>query len=691
MGYQLGIDLGTTFTGAAVHRDGRVEVCSLGSRTAAIPSVVLLRDDETVLTGEAAVRRALSEPGRVAREFKRRLGDTTPIIVGGSPYSAEALMARLLRSVVDEVATREGAMPDTIAVSHPANWGQYKIDLLHQAVRLADLDPESVVYTTEPAAAATFYAHQERVEPGQIVAVYDLGGGTFDAAVLRAGADGFEILGRPEGIERLGGIDFDAAVFSHVVRSLGGLFDELDPDDPVTQNAVARLRQECVDAKEALSSDTDAVVPVLLPNVQTEVRITRAEFEALIRPSLADSIAAMRRALRSADVDAEQVTKVLLVGGSSRIPLIAQLVSAELGRPVAVDAHPKHAVSMGAAYLAAGHSGVVGAGSPPVIVEQTPVESVPEAPPPPAAPPPPEPLAPTMPMPAAPAPEATPSANGSRTPLLVGAGIAAVVAIIAAVMIVAGGGNDPGEATDTTAPPATIAPEEEGGDPEPETDPDPDPDPDPEPELGPGAEPEPDPETPGRPAEAIAADVDGRIVGLALVPGQAMVEVAVDDAGSVELAGLVDDDDIRRAVVEATWSVDGVTAVTDRLDARPPDERCTEEIRELDRWVCLIGATLDEEQEVIRATYVSELAGDTPNVNGGSHYHVFGDQIHVDEAGVPGAGPWLVWDEETLEVSTAFVFGTAPVSAKLCMRIAEADHTIDLSSGNCRPIEPWEG
>ena len=94
--YALGVDLGTTFTAAAVWRDGRAEISPLGMRTAAIPSVVLARPDGVFLTGEAAARRAALEPGRVAREFKRRLGDSTPLLLGGSPYSATALTARLL-------------------------------------------------------------------------------------------------------------------------------------------------------------------------------------------------------------------------------------------------------------------------------------------------------------------------------------------------------------------------------------------------------------------------------------------------------------------------------------------------------------------------------------------------------------------------------------------------------------------
>jgi actin-like ATPase involved in cell morphogenesis len=349
--YALGIDLGTTFTAAAVWRDGRAEIAALGSRAAAIPSVVLLRQDETFLTGETANRRALSEPDRVAREFKRRLGDTTPILLGGVPYSAEALMARLLRSVITEVSTREGGEPALICVCHPANWGPYKTDLLRQAVRIADLE-QPVTLVTEPEAAAVFYARQQRIDPGSVVAVYDLGGGTFDAAVLRKTQTGFEILGQPEGIERLGGIDFDAAVFSHVARVLGGKLAELDEDSPAAIAAVARLKEECTEAKEALSTDTDVTIPVLLPNVSTEVRLTRAELEAMVRPALSDSIEALKRAIRSAGVTPEDLDTVLLVGGSSRMPIVSQLVAAELGRPVAADAHPKHAVALGAAFVA---------------------------------------------------------------------------------------------------------------------------------------------------------------------------------------------------------------------------------------------------------------------------------------------------------------------------------------------------
>jgi actin-like ATPase involved in cell morphogenesis len=352
MAYSLGLDIGTTYSAAAIARDGRVEVVTLGHEAASVPSVLYLRDDGTFLVGDPARRRGLTDPSRVAREFKRRFGDTTPILLGGTPWSADALTARLLRHLHDAVVEQAGEAPAGVAVTHPANWGPYKIDLLRQATHLADLG--DAVLATEPEAAAVYYASTERLQPGDVVAVYDLGGGTFDAAVLRATAGGFELLGEPEGIERFGGIDFDEAVIAYVSGFVGPALGELDAGDPDALSAMARLRAECVEAKETLSADTEASIPVLLPSVQTHIRITRGEFEAMIRPGLGETVDALSRALRSARVEPAEVRAVLLVGGSSRIPLVGQLVGAELGRPVAVDTHPKYAVALGAALVAAG-------------------------------------------------------------------------------------------------------------------------------------------------------------------------------------------------------------------------------------------------------------------------------------------------------------------------------------------------
>ena len=349
MDYSLGIDLGTTYSAAATAHDDRVEIFQLGERAATIPSIVVLRADGEVLTGDAAERRSLGEPTRTAREFKRRLGDPTPIILGGTPYGAEALLAHLLRAIVGRVSQESGGPPAAIVVTHPASYGAYKIDLLEQAIRQAEVEHVSLL--TEPEAAAIYYAQRAR-RADAAIAVYDFGGGTFDATILRKTEAGFEQLGRPEGMERLGGIDFDEALFRRVMTMVQANGAVVDPNDPATLAAIARLREECRRAKEALSSDTDATIAVVLPGLQTEMRLTREEFEEMIRPRITETIGALGRAVKSAGLEFGGIDRILLVGGSSRIPLVAEMVREATGRPVAVDAHPKHSMALGAAYVA---------------------------------------------------------------------------------------------------------------------------------------------------------------------------------------------------------------------------------------------------------------------------------------------------------------------------------------------------
>ncbi len=639
--YALGIDLGTTYTAAATWRNGHAETASLGSRAAAIPSVVLLREDETFLTGEGANRRGLSEPHRVAREFKRRLGDTTPILLGGVPYSAEALTARLLRSVVDEVVKREGGPPTAICVSHPANWGPYKTDLLLQAVRLAGLE-EPVSFTTEPEAAAVFYAQQQRIDPGAIVAVYDLGGGTFDAAVLRKTLVGFEILGRPEGIERLGGIDFDAAVFSHVARAIGGKLDELDEDDPAVIAAVARLREECVSAKEALSADTDVSIPVLLPNVSTEVRLTRAELEAMVRPALHDSIEALKRALRSAKVTADQLHSVLLVGGSSRMPIVAQLVGAELGRPVAVDAHPKHAVPLGAAWLA---SGALAAEAPPRALANAsgsaPVGVAPVG------------VAPDRSSGAdAPAvlPTITPTVAPAASPVGFSVGTASV------------GSSAPSAASSprasaTASVPVSNEPTQFVG-------------------AVPGVpRPAPSPPTP-RSRNTVALIAAG--VALVVVLAGGGIALALTNSGNGDPGA------------SGNGSTQPPSSPTSAAPAVvPADEQCTEAIKSNPRWVCLTSATISGDQVMIE--YEFEDGGTRFDISGGYHIHFYGadatganppDRVMGSHASQRGS--WYVEDQEpSVHPAGSSQYETLDGHPKVCARIARSGHQlVQDTSGN---------
>ncbi len=659
-GYHLGIDLGTTYSAAAVARDDRVQVVGLGNRSAAIPSVIYLREDETILTGEAAQRRAATEPERIARESKRRIGDPTPLLLGGSPYSAEALASKLLRWIVERVAELEGGPADQLAITHPANWGPYKQDLLRQAIRMADLP--AAVTLTEPQAAAISYAANERVEVGSLIAVYDLGGGTFDAAVLRKTTDGFDLLGEPEGIERLGGIDFDEAVFAHVRRALGDALAGLDVDDPATIAALARLRQECVDTKEALSADTEASIPVLLPHLQTEVRLTRAEFEQLVRPPLAETVAAMRRALDSAETAPEDVSAVLLVGGSSRIPLVAELVSDAFGRPIAVDAHPKHAIALGAAHAAAleatrapqaerADPALVPVAAAAPVGGETPVGDPTVSMPPldttgtaPAVPQvtlrqasgPAEPSHPPAPEPGTVAARSGDAAEPdrdtsdadapvggprSRIPLLAGA--TAAILVIAGVAVWALGGDDADEGV------LAAEPEVEAVD----TD------------------------------ESEPAEVEDEVE-----PDE--VEVAADDTHDDGTDGQHDGHDDAAGQEQAESQSDGVTgadAVEDASAQIPPDVD----------FATIDGITVDGSTYVVDFT-THRFEAELPGV----HVHFFFDTVPPEQAGVPGNGPWFLYGGDS--PFTGYGTGDRPSGAeRMCVLVANPDHSVQADSGNC--------
>lgn len=343
--FPLGVDIGTTFTAAALWRAGRVETVPLGERNL-VPSSLFLRDDGTFLVGAAAGRRGITDPTREARELTRRMGDDIPILLGDQSFLAHELMGHLLRWVVDTVAEREGGRPSHVVLTYPANWEDDRRGLLAQVAGAAGLGDVGLL--PEPVAAATWYCAQQRVEPGSLIGIYDFGGRTFDASVVRKTKTGVEILGAPGGADSVGGVDLDHALFRHVAAAA-----QLDPGDPATAGASAQLLAAVVDAKEALSDDVEAVVPVLLPGPTPHVTITRTELESLVRPQILSTVEIFGQVVQRAGADPERLRAVLLVGGSSRIPLVAQLLRAELGVKVARNAHPEHTVSLGAAIAAA--------------------------------------------------------------------------------------------------------------------------------------------------------------------------------------------------------------------------------------------------------------------------------------------------------------------------------------------------
>ncbi|MBN9759664.1 Translation initiation factor 2 [Pseudonocardia sp. Ae406_Ps2] len=352
--YLLGIDLGATSVTAAVLRTGgAAESVRLGGRDGSdvLPAVLVATPGGDLLCGEPARRRAPAEPDRVARGFLDRVGDPTPLSLGGFAYAAEDLCARLVRVLVDEVSTRHGGPPSRIGVTCPVGWGRHKRDLLAAALRRRGL---TVSLVTAPQAVAL--AHRTVVPAGGPLAVVDLGGNGTTATVLAAAAPGVlpDAVGRTLTC-RTGGADVDDAVFAFVQSSspaTAAAFDALDPDDPRTVAALTSLRDECRAAKQLLSRDTVATVPVELPGLRTAVRIHRSDLDELTRPLL-EPVTDLVQDVVAAAPDAE----VLLAGGAARMPVVVQAVSAALGRPVAVVADPVADAARGAALAVAPGAG----------------------------------------------------------------------------------------------------------------------------------------------------------------------------------------------------------------------------------------------------------------------------------------------------------------------------------------------
>ncbi|HWC82424.1 MAG TPA: Hsp70 family protein [Pseudonocardiaceae bacterium] len=352
MPYVLGIDVGTRYTAAALCRLsdgawGMPEVIPLGGRFPLMPTVVYLGRDGSVLVGQAAEQRAPAEPDRVARDLNRRVGDDVPLLLGGQLCTAQELIAVLVRAVVDQVEAVEGPA-ERVVLTHRADWGSYRRGLLN--AELARQSLAEVTLLPEAIAAAEGHAARELVYAGESVAVYSLGSGTFEAAVVRRGpAGGFELVGSSESVEDVGGSHFDDLLVDRVRGELGRAASELDPTDPAALGAMAMLRRHCTVAKQKLSAVIETTIPAQLPTVAADVRVTRAEFEELIRPAVNGTVETLQRTVRTAVAAQAPVGEVLLIGGSVRIPLVRELVTAtETGR-VSLHPEPDLGIARGAA------------------------------------------------------------------------------------------------------------------------------------------------------------------------------------------------------------------------------------------------------------------------------------------------------------------------------------------------------
>lgn len=351
----LAIDLGTSNTVAVLAEDGRSPRVVDVDGSATMPSAVYAGEDGTLLVGRDAERRARLDPSRFEPNPKRRIDDQT-LLLGTDVIPVSEALAAVLRRVLSEV-TRQlgGTQPDEVRLTHPAQWGPTRRAVLMSAAKQAGITG-AITLVPEPVAAAAHFASfpGHALAPGQALAVYDLGAGTFDAAVVGATQDGgFTVLAE-DGLSDLGGLDVDQALLVHVGRSVSHKDPQrwqrlLRPETTADRRARRALQEDVKAAKEALSRHPQTEVP--MPEPFTDVLVTRGELEALVRPAMLRSVELMSRTLRAAQLTPQHLAGIYLVGGSSRLPLVGSMISEKLGVvPSSLD-QPETAVALGAHHV----------------------------------------------------------------------------------------------------------------------------------------------------------------------------------------------------------------------------------------------------------------------------------------------------------------------------------------------------
>jgi molecular chaperone DnaK (HSP70) len=346
--WTLAIDFGTTYTCAVMSFGHETEVVLVNGETR-MPSAVLSDPSGNLVVGKLAELQGSSMPDRLERNPKRRLGDGI-FLLGGEPVQVIKAVSEIMKTVSDEATrTRGGEVPSAIRLTHPARWavdGVY-VRTLAEAAALARLPDPSFI--SEPVAAARFFGRRDLQEETPI-AVYDLGGGTFDTTVLVRRGESFELLGRPGGIPDLGGEDFDEGVFQLLGHQLteetwenvaGGA-------DRDSRRIRLELRRQAREAKEALSVRPEWTIAAPAPLDQT-LRITRGDLEDLIRPKIEETLDELERTITDSGTTVDALAGIYLAGGSSRIPLVQRMVTERFGPKVQMLDEPKTVVARGAA------------------------------------------------------------------------------------------------------------------------------------------------------------------------------------------------------------------------------------------------------------------------------------------------------------------------------------------------------
>ncbi|MDW5325149.1 Hsp70 family protein [Plantactinospora sp. KLBMP9567] len=339
----LGIDFGTSHTVAALRMPGDRIESLLFDASPLLPSAVLAQPDGHLLVGHDALRGSRLDPGRLEPNPKRRVDDGTLLLGDVETPVGEAVRAVLAR--VAQTARRAlGTVPRPVVLTHPASWGVRRRAVLAEAATGAGLGTVRLV--AEPVAAALYFTEVlgHRVKPGNTLMVYDLGGGTFDVSAVRRTADGDWAVLATAGLDDVGGVDVDAAIVDWMAAHAG-----IETSARGTALVALRWRQlvqqEARAAKEQLSRV--ATASIVLPGLDRDIHLTRDEFEQLARPLLDRTVALTTSTLVASGVAADRLVGVFLVGGSSRIPLVATMLHRALGVAPTVIDQPELVVAHG--------------------------------------------------------------------------------------------------------------------------------------------------------------------------------------------------------------------------------------------------------------------------------------------------------------------------------------------------------
>ena len=348
MGKIIGIDLGTTNSCVAVLEGGEAHVIPNPEGNRTTPSVIAIKKDGEELVGETAKRQAVTNVDNTVSSIKRKMGTKDKVEIDGKKYTPEEISAKILMKLKSDAEAYLGEKVSEAVITVPAYFNDSQRQATKNAGKIAGLDVKRII--NEPTAAALAYGIDKQ-DNTHTVLVYDLGGGTFDVSILELGDGIFEVKST-SGNNHLGGDDFDQRIMDYLVS-------EFKKDNGVDLSkdkmAMQRIKDAAEKDKKDLSGMTTAQIsiPFIAQNdggpLHLEVSLTRSKFEELNMDLFESTLGPVKTALKDAKLKPSDINKVLLVGGSTRIPYIQELVKKELGQEPSKGVNPDECVAMGAA------------------------------------------------------------------------------------------------------------------------------------------------------------------------------------------------------------------------------------------------------------------------------------------------------------------------------------------------------